>query len=153
MVNVTNNYLKAKAIWLYYFGFLLFTTVIAFPTRKLAEHLEASGFKNMTVVSFLTVITLFLGVLIKGIDLLIYYDDISNLDEHDIAHVARTFYISPFVDLSIGFLAGICIWVILKFLSITVEEVSHFAIIAIILNVVSLRASNQIERLIFPDNI
>jgi len=152
MGNTTNNYHKAKALWLYYFSFLLFTTVIAFPARKLAQHLEASGLQNMTVVSYITVIALFIGLFINGIGLLGYNTEISNLEEHDVAHAARTLYISPFVNLLVGFLAGISVWVILKFLSIIVDEVANFALISIFASIISLRASSTIEKLIFKNS-
>ena len=145
------NYQKANTLFLYYFGLLLFTFAIALPTRKLAEHLETIGYQNMTVVSYITVITLFLGVLFNGANLLSYNNEISNLDEHDIAHVARNLYISPFVNLATGFIAGICIWYTFNFLSIVIEEDGNFALAAIFLSVLSFRVSPTIERMIFKE--
>ena len=152
MGTTTNKYHNAKALWLYYFGFLLFTTLIAFPTRKLAEYLEATGFQNMTVVSYITVATLFIGLFLNGIGLIGYNAEISSLEERDIAHAARTLYISPFVNLLIGFVVGISAWVTLRFLSIIVDEVANFAIISIFASIISLRASSIIEKLIFKNS-
>lgn len=149
----TKNFQKVGTIVLYYLGYLIILVPFASVFRKWAEYLEASGFHNATLVSYIMTTSLMLGLFINGMQLLGYNVEISKLQTNKISHIARTHYLSPFVILLLGFIGGVISWAVLQSRSIIVEREENFAIVAFLLGAVSLRASGVIERLIFKDNV
>lgn len=149
----TKNFQKVGTIGLYYLvcGFLL--VLFAFVFRKGAEYLEASGFHNATLISYLMTTTLMLGLFVNGMGLLGYNAEIAKLPDLEISHKARTHYLSPIVALLLGFVGGVIIWAVLQSRSIIVEREENFALVAFLLGAVSLRASGAIERLFFKDDV
>lgn len=149
----TKNFQKVGTIGLYYFGFFILMVLLAFVFRKGAEYLEASGFQNATLVSYIMSTSLIIGLFVNGMSLLGYNAEISKLQDHEISHKARTHYLSPIIALLLGFAGGIIIWAILQSRSIIIKREEDFVLVAMLLGIVSLRASSAIERLIFKDDI
>lgn len=149
----TRNFQKVGTIGLYYLGFFLLLVLFAFIFRKGAEYLEASGFHNATLASYIMTTSLMLGLIFNGMRLLGYNAEISKLQDHEISHKARTHYLTPIVALLLGFVGGVIIWAILQSRSIIVEREEDFALVAFLLGAMSLRASGAIERLFFKDGV
>jgi hypothetical protein len=149
----TKNFQKVGTIGLYYFGFFILMVLLAFVFRKGAEYLEASGFQNATLISYIMGTSLITGLFVNGMSLLSYNAEIAKLDDREISHRARTHYISPLVALLLGFAGSVIIWTILQSHSIVIKQEEDFAIAAILLGIASLRVSSLIERLIFKNDI
>ncbi len=149
----TKNFQKVGTIGLYYLGFFFLLNLFAFVFRKGIEYMKASGLQNTTLVSYIMITSLTLGLVFNGIGLLGYYAEISKLQDSEISHKARTHYLSPIIALLLGFVGGVIIWAVLQFRSIIVEREEDFALVAFLLGAVSLRASGAIERLFFKDDV
>lgn len=149
----TKTHQKAGTIGLYFLGWLIALIVIAIVLRKGAEHLEMSGYPNVTLVSFIIISSLIIGFLYDGLGLLGYNAEIAGLSDNEISHKARTHYLSPLVTMLMGFLAGVGIWAFLRSFSIILSENDQviFALVALIIGTKSLRVSSKIERLLFQD--
>jgi hypothetical protein len=147
------KYQKVGAIGLYYLAFLILMLPFAFAVGGSAHYLEASGFQNASLISYLMISSLIISLMFNGMSLLGYNAETANLKERKLAHKARTFYLSPIVTLLLSFVVGVGIWAGLQFRSIVVEEDANFVLVAMLLGVVSLRVSGVVERLISKDNV
>jgi len=150
------TYLRVGTIGLYYLGWFFVMVILAFVLTKVAEYLEVSGFSNMTLVSYIMVTSLLIGLFVNVMNLLVgYIADISILDEYEITHKARTHYLSPIVILFLGFIVGLGIWAILNSRSIILPDDDYgiFSLVAMLLGAVSLQVSSRAERLIFRNRV
>lgn len=149
----TKAFQKVGTIGLYYFGVLLLLAPLGFVFQKGTETLEASGFVNANVVSYITISSMLLSLFFNGTGLLGYNAEISGLPDPEISHKARTHYLCPVVTLLLGFGVGAIIWAVCQSRSIIVEREQSFVLVTFLLAAVSLRVSGAIERLIFKDDV
>jgi hypothetical protein len=143
------NYQKVGTIGLYYLGVLILMVPFAFLVGGSAHYLEASGFQNASLIFYFMHSSLLASLVVGTVILLGYYAQTEHLKDIKIARRARTFYLVPVITLLLSFVAGIGTWTVLQFRSIIVEEDADFALVAIVLGIVSLRVSSAVEGLIF----
>lgn len=147
--NARKNYQKVGVVGLYYLGFLLLMVPFAFIFGGAAKYLETSGYQNASLIFYLMNSSIIVSLMFNGMSLLSYNTEIRILKDHKIASKARTLYLGPIVTLLLSFVVGLVIATILQFRSTVVEEDADFALVAILLGIVSLRVGGVVERWIF----
>jgi hypothetical protein len=146
---------KVGSIGLYYLGWFMASVPFSLMFRKAAEQLGALGVSSATFVSYLVTTSLMIGLLLNGLGLLGYNAEINNLAESQIAHKARTHYLSPLVVMLLGLLVSLGIWALLRARSLVVTDdgLATFALVAFLVAAISPRISGRIERYVFRSNV
>lgn len=142
---------EAGVIGLYYLGWFLVWALFAIVFQEKAdEYLAALGLPNARELLTFIDFSLLIGLFVNTLKLMKQYNaEIIKLDENEIAHKARAYYLIPFVILLISPLVGVGIWTFLPKSS----DVNFDSFVMFLIGAASLPVSTGIERLFFRDNI
>lgn len=146
----TQTYQKAGMIGLYYFGcFIAWALFALFSQKRFEEYLAALGLSNADPILTFVGLSLVIGLFVNTMSLLKGYNaEVVKLDEYEISHRARTYYLSPAVTIAISFFVGMGIWAFKQ----THPDVDFEVPIMFLMGTVSLWISSKIERLLFGDD-
>ena len=147
------TYQEAGVIGLYYLGWFIvwFLFAIGFQ-KRVEEYLATLGLSDIDPMLTFVGLSLVIGLFINSMILLRRYNaEIVKLNENEISHKARTYYLSPLVIILISVLVSIGTRAFLQ--TRPNNEFNIPSYIPFLIGVVALWVSTRIERLLFRDDL